>query len=267
MFRTQAEAKRFFVSKVVGQARVESMTLSDAEQRMLSWSESDPDFVADPRLPEQLAAKISDKDYETKIVGLLWRSFSADVERAPEGTEARSRVPPARGVIVDARVPQVSGNALGRQEMSLQTISTDFWEARFPEDWSHKDQGLEYTTYFEAPDHSQGVYLSTWRNAVGPLLTAMLNTREIERRTLPTTGAGQWAELRSTESEDESHIEVRTEYFNSGASYRSVSRILGRADCYVRLAYHDYGCSNPWVSAERSEPWIRSLCLRSVNAE
>lgn len=84
MIHTQAEAKRYFVSRVVDQARAEGAPLSDAEHRMLSWSESDPDFVIDPSLPEQLASEISDKDYETKIGGLLARSFAADIDRAPE---------------------------------------------------------------------------------------------------------------------------------------------------------------------------------------
>ena len=84
MVRTQSEAKRFFVEKVVAQARDEQIQLSDAERRMLSWSESDPDFVADPRLSEQLASELTDEEYEKKIVGLLARRFAADVTISPE---------------------------------------------------------------------------------------------------------------------------------------------------------------------------------------
>jgi hypothetical protein len=58
MFHSQAGAKRFFVEKVVAQAQVEGVPLSAAERRMLSWSESDPDFVVDPQLPEQLTSEI-----------------------------------------------------------------------------------------------------------------------------------------------------------------------------------------------------------------
>lgn len=151
--------------------------------------------------------------------------------------------------------------------MSIQTISTDFWEVQFPEDWVHKDQGIENTAYFEAPDHTQGVYLSTWRATNEPLLKAMIGARAIERRHLPPVEAGEWEVLQSSEHEGESCTEVRTEYFNRGAAYRIVSRALGRADCYVRCAYHDYGCTDLRVSAERSEPWIRSLHLRNGNLE
>ena len=84
MVRNQSEAKRFFVGKVVAQAGLERVPLSDAERQMLSWSESDPDFVADPRLPEQLASETSDEEYEKKVVGLLARSFTTDVATRPE---------------------------------------------------------------------------------------------------------------------------------------------------------------------------------------
>ena len=83
MVRSQSEAKRFFVDKVVARAGVERVSLSDAERQMLSWSESDPDFVVDPRLPDQLASEISDDEYERKVVGLLARSFAADVAVRP----------------------------------------------------------------------------------------------------------------------------------------------------------------------------------------
>jgi hypothetical protein len=87
MVRTQSEAKRFFVDKVVERARVERIPLSDAERQMLSWSESDPDFIVDPRLPPQLASEMSDEEYEKKVVGLLDRSFAADAEASPEGAD------------------------------------------------------------------------------------------------------------------------------------------------------------------------------------
>jgi hypothetical protein len=151
--------------------------------------------------------------------------------------------------------------------MSIQTISTDFWEVQFPETWVYKDQGIEKTTYFEAPDGTQGVYLSTWRTDDEPLLAAMRSARVIEQRHLPTAGDGEWEVLQSTEQEGELCTEVRSEYLNRAAGYRIVSRLLGRADCYVRLTYHDYGCADLTISNTRSEPWIQSLCLRNGGAE
>jgi hypothetical protein len=88
MIESQTEAKRFLVEKVVRQAQVEGILLADAEQRMLSWSESDPDIVIDFDLPGRLAAEMSDEEYESKIAGLLRRSFAADVAANPDD-EAR----------------------------------------------------------------------------------------------------------------------------------------------------------------------------------
>jgi hypothetical protein len=88
MVHSQTEAKRLFVERVMMQARLEGVSLSDAERTMLSWSESDPDLVVDPQLPKTLAAEISDEAYERKISGLLVRRFAAEVDQDP-GAEAQ----------------------------------------------------------------------------------------------------------------------------------------------------------------------------------
>jgi hypothetical protein len=83
MFNSQSDAKRFVVEQVLAQARAENVQLSDAERKMLSWSESDPDFIVDPQLPAQLASEISDEEYERKVVGLLSRRFEVGVAADP----------------------------------------------------------------------------------------------------------------------------------------------------------------------------------------
>ena len=47
IIHAQTEAKKFFVEKVLTEANRERVTLTKAEERMLSWSESDPDFTAE----------------------------------------------------------------------------------------------------------------------------------------------------------------------------------------------------------------------------
>jgi hypothetical protein len=85
--RTQTEAKRFFVEKVLAQARAEQVSISEAEQQMLSWSESDPDYVVDPGLPARFEAEISDEEYEAKIAGLLARKFASEVAERPDAKD------------------------------------------------------------------------------------------------------------------------------------------------------------------------------------
>ena len=84
MVHSQSEAKRFFVDKVIQRARSEGVSLSDAERRMLLWSESDPASHADPRVIDRLASEMSDEQYEAKIGGLLERSFAADTAANPQ---------------------------------------------------------------------------------------------------------------------------------------------------------------------------------------
>ena len=84
MFSSQGHAKRFFVDKIVAQATHEGHPLSENEQWMLSWSESDPEFKVDASRASALAAQISDDDYEQKIAGLAQRAFARDIAANPE---------------------------------------------------------------------------------------------------------------------------------------------------------------------------------------
>ena len=79
MFHSQQEAKRFFVDRILVRGRAEDLRLSATETQMLSWSESDGDFNPDPALVNQLAAEMSDEEYEAKIAGLVERSYQEDV--------------------------------------------------------------------------------------------------------------------------------------------------------------------------------------------
>jgi hypothetical protein len=83
MFKTQGEAKRFFVEKVLDQAEFEDTPLSHAERQMLLWSESDPEFELSAEqldaLVDELALEMSDEQYEWKIARLLARGYERDV--------------------------------------------------------------------------------------------------------------------------------------------------------------------------------------------
>ena len=89
-FATETEARQFFVEKIVQQAQRDGISLSENERRMLLWSESASDSVADPELAERLAVEISDADYESKIVGLLRSSFTRDTAVDPSAKEVWS---------------------------------------------------------------------------------------------------------------------------------------------------------------------------------
>jgi len=85
---SQAQAKRFFVDRIVAQAREEGSPLSDDEVWMLSFSESDPDFVVDPSRVERLSQEISDPEYEAKVAGLIKRAFEHDHRTDPRAADS-----------------------------------------------------------------------------------------------------------------------------------------------------------------------------------
>ena len=92
-FDSQGAAKGFVVAKIIEQAEREQIVLSAAERHMLSWSESDPDFVPDPTLAEAQEREISEAEFETKVAGLIRRAYDRDI--AADG-DARSLYRAAR---------------------------------------------------------------------------------------------------------------------------------------------------------------------------
>jgi hypothetical protein len=84
MFPTQGQAKRFFVDRIIAQAAKEGRPLSENERWMLSFSESDPEFVVDPARVTALAAEIPDAEYEAKVSGLIERACAADIASHPD---------------------------------------------------------------------------------------------------------------------------------------------------------------------------------------
>jgi hypothetical protein len=82
-FETQADAKRFIVEKVLEQARIEGINLSEAERYDLSWSESDPDFKVNYELAEAREDAISSDEYEAKVASLIRNAFERDIAADP----------------------------------------------------------------------------------------------------------------------------------------------------------------------------------------
>jgi hypothetical protein len=82
-FKTQSDAKRFIVEKVIKQAKIDGVNLSDAERYNLSWSESDPDFEVNYELAEALEDEISNDKYEAKVAGLIRNAFERDMAKDP----------------------------------------------------------------------------------------------------------------------------------------------------------------------------------------
>ena len=80
MFISQGQAKRFFVDKIAAQAMREGHPLSEDQRWMLSFSESDPEFLVDPSRVTAVEAEIADHEYEEKVAGLAQRACATDLE-------------------------------------------------------------------------------------------------------------------------------------------------------------------------------------------
>ena len=83
-FETQSDAKRFIVDKVLEQAKMDGISLSEVERYNLSWSESDPDFKPDYELAEALENEIGNDKFEAKVAGLIRHAFERDMATDPD---------------------------------------------------------------------------------------------------------------------------------------------------------------------------------------
>lgn len=113
-FDTHTDARQFFVERILQEAHVQGVPLSDDERQMLLWSETADDSVADPALAERLATEISDADYEAKIARLLRSRFTREMASDPE---ARRVWIAARSVLGrgDHYITVMIDRAVGRQ--------------------------------------------------------------------------------------------------------------------------------------------------------
>jgi hypothetical protein len=69
------DAKKFLASKIVSEANLQELPLSDGEQKLLLFSEQEPESSKD--IPDELLEGI-DHEYEKKITSLLRAAYQRD---------------------------------------------------------------------------------------------------------------------------------------------------------------------------------------------
>ena len=87
-FRTVRQAKDYLAHRIVEEARLEGVSLSEIERKMLYFSETDwtlPDMVA---ASQQFGQNYDQDEYEDKIAGLIRRIQACDEVQNPEELEA-----------------------------------------------------------------------------------------------------------------------------------------------------------------------------------
>ena len=80
-FLSQMAAKKFLAGKIVSEANLQNMPLSDGEQKLLLFSEQDPESPTD--IPNELLEGI-DREYEKKIIDILRAAYERDRDNPQE---------------------------------------------------------------------------------------------------------------------------------------------------------------------------------------
>jgi hypothetical protein len=74
-FSSPMDAKKFLASKITAEAVIQGMPLSAGEQKLLLFSEQDPESPVD--IPEELLEGINE-EYERRIISLLKAAYARD---------------------------------------------------------------------------------------------------------------------------------------------------------------------------------------------
>jgi hypothetical protein len=80
-FTSPMNAKKFLASKIAAEAAIQGMPLSDGEQKLLLFSEEDPESPVD--IPEELLEGVNE-EYESRITGLLKAAYVRDCDNPVE---------------------------------------------------------------------------------------------------------------------------------------------------------------------------------------
>ena len=93
-FSSQMDAKKFLASKIIAEANLKTIPLSDGEQELLLFSEQDPESPKD--IPEELLESIH-YEFEEKITGLLRAAYERDRVNPQELEQYQNAVQKLRG--------------------------------------------------------------------------------------------------------------------------------------------------------------------------
>lgn len=82
-----AAAKQFFISRVIEEAGVEQVSLSEVEKKMLYFTEVHPSLPDIYEVNAQFERDYDSDEYEARIVGLLKHARDRDSHSSPNGEQ------------------------------------------------------------------------------------------------------------------------------------------------------------------------------------
>lgn len=87
-FSNEIQDKKYFIDKILLQARHENIQFSEAEKYMLGWTETEEGFVINKQLLDKFNQETADAKYEKKVVSLLRRVYNSDVSNDPTSKDS-----------------------------------------------------------------------------------------------------------------------------------------------------------------------------------
>lgn len=144
-------------------------------------------------------------------------------------------------------------------------ISTETWKISLPNDWSELPASSEEMVYFEAPDKTKGVYLSTWNidNSKRSLNEELQHFLDVELRSFNTMKGYSWKVLDEWTSTELAVMISCANCLDAEHNYRIVCYLMGSLPWLVQASFHDYDCVDYNASVNFFEPIIASLHIHS----
>ena len=112
------QAKEFLISQIIEQARIENVSLSEVEQKMLYFTEAEETLPDIYEVNEKFEREYDDSVYEKKIAGLLRKAHQRNQQESPAGKDHWKQA------VADLR--KEDHYLLVMVDQSLQSAS-DFW--------------------------------------------------------------------------------------------------------------------------------------------
>jgi hypothetical protein len=150
---------------------------------------------------------------------------------------------------------------------SYNTISTETWKVRLPEDWTKRESSIDGSVYFESSDESKGAYFTIWRIAddTRSQKEILESFRRVELRSFDEMEGRTWERVDEWTA-DIPLLTLGVDCLDREHSYRLVCQLIIRLPWLVRSSFHDYYCEDYDVSKEYFRPIIESLEIHHEDA-
>jgi hypothetical protein len=86
-FSSQSQAKKFFIEKIKFQTQKDHVSLSEAEEYMLAWSEEDKGFLHNQELTDKFNEETTENVFEKKVIQLIKKAYKEDLRNDPSAKE------------------------------------------------------------------------------------------------------------------------------------------------------------------------------------